>query len=122
MQRKDVSEETNRVWAGGGDQVREEASGGVLRGESDRVPGVGQEAVRGRLQDQVRAGPGQAVPQHQEISSGMMTRRLIHKWSLCLIIAETEYEQECRTEKDHPEQRHRVRHQAAVHHISTKYF
>ena len=52
MQRKDVSKETDRVWAGGGDQVREEASGGVLRGESDRVPGGGQAAVRGRLQDQ----------------------------------------------------------------------
>ena len=54
MQRKDVSEETDRVWAGGGDKVREEASGGVLRGESDRDPGGGQAAVRGRLQEQVQ--------------------------------------------------------------------
>ena len=52
MQRKDVSE-TDRVWAGGGDQVREEASGGMLRGAGDRVPGGGQAAVWGRLQDQV---------------------------------------------------------------------
>ena len=59
--------------------MREEASGGVLRGAGDRVPRGGQEAVRGRRQDQVRAGPGQAVPQHQETSLGMIARRLIHK-------------------------------------------
>lgn len=51
----------------------------MLRGADDQVPGGGQAAVRGRLQDQVRAGPGQAVPQHQETSSGMIARCLTHK-------------------------------------------
>ena len=59
--------------------MREETRRGMLRGAGDQVPGGGQAPVRGRLQDQVRAGLGRAVPQHQETSSGMMTRRLIHK-------------------------------------------